>query len=79
MPPRNLSWTIRAFKWPRPGLLTKEELKALPATLLEGGATQSISRALSAYEIKVTAHEQLGENQLELGPLARRIVINKPH
>jgi hypothetical protein len=60
-----------------PRLLTKDELKALPGTLLEGGATQSISRAQSAYEIKVTAHERLGENQLELGPLARRVVINR--
>ncbi len=58
-----------------PRLLTPDELKALPVALAQSAGAKSVSRMRCAYAIKVTAHERLGENQLELGPLARRIVI----
>jgi hypothetical protein len=59
---------------PRP--LSAKELEALPGQLRDRGATKGITRTRSAYEISVTVHEQLGEAQLELGPLNRRMVVN---
>jgi hypothetical protein len=60
---------------PRP--LTKEQLAALPGELLRREAVTKVVRTQSAYEIEVTAHERLGDNQLELGPLFRRLVISR--
>jgi hypothetical protein len=59
---------------PRP--LTPEQLQALPAILLQNGGS-TVCRTKCGYEIKVTAHERLGDNQLELGPFARRVIINR--
>jgi hypothetical protein len=60
---------------PRP--FTKEELAGLPAALRAANGDKAFTQTKCAYAIKVTAHERLGDNQLELGPLARRLVINQ--
>jgi hypothetical protein len=55
---------------PRP--LSETELKELPATLAAGGFPHK-TRPKCAYEVKINLAERRGDNQLELGPLARRI------
>jgi hypothetical protein len=60
-----------------PRRLTAEELKALPAQLAAKAETKTLTNARCAYEIKVAASEHVGDNQLELGPFARRLFVNR--
>jgi hypothetical protein len=60
---------------PRP--LTADELKKLPDELLAAGLITSKTRPKSGYVVSVTVYESRGDNQLELGPLARRLLINR--
>lgn len=60
---------------PRP--LTAEELKKLSDELLAANQIQSKTKPKAGYRVAVTVFESRGENQLELGPLARRILVNR--
>jgi hypothetical protein len=60
-----------------PRALAAEELKTLSTRLAEAGIATHKSRPICGYEIKVTVAEKRGDNQLELGPLGRRIVVNR--
>jgi hypothetical protein len=60
---------------PRP--LTAAELKKLPDELLTGGHITSKTKPKSGYLVTVTVSESRGDNQLELGPLTRRVLVNR--
>jgi hypothetical protein len=60
-----------------PRRITGQELTELPAKLIADGAYSFQTRPKCAYEIKVAVAEQKGEHQLELGPLGRRIYVNR--
>jgi hypothetical protein len=59
---------------PRP--LTADELKKLPEEMVAKGLVQAKTRPKCGYEISVTAAERQGDNQLELGAMSRRLMIN---
>ena len=60
---------------PRP--LVADELKNLSAHLAEAGIATHKSRPKCGYEIKVNVAEHRDKSQAELGPLARRIFVNR--
>lgn len=60
---------------PRP--LTPDELQRLPVELLNSKTMQVWSRAKSGYVVHVTVNESKGDNQLELGPLSRKFILNR--
>jgi hypothetical protein len=60
---------------PRP--VVGEELKKLPEELAAAAEVKSKTRPKCAYAVTVTVSESRGDHQLELGPLARRLVINR--
>jgi hypothetical protein len=60
---------------PRP--LTADELKRLPDDLIAAGLIRSKTRPKCGYAVTVTAYENRGDNQLELGPLSRRLFVNR--
>jgi hypothetical protein len=60
---------------PRP--LSAAELAKLPEELVAGAAVSAKTHPKCGYEIKVAVSERRGDNQLELGPFNRRLVVNK--
>jgi hypothetical protein len=60
---------------PRP--ITGDELKQLPVELTAKSETKTLTNAKCAYQFKVQVYESKDGRQLELGPLARRVVINR--
>ncbi len=56
-----------------PVRLTDKELAELPQ--LVAPESKDKPRPRSAYRFQVTLHERHGENQLEMGPLVRRLII----
>jgi hypothetical protein len=60
-----------------PRKIVGEELKKLPAELAARANTTTVTNTKSAYEFKITVYESRDGQQLELGPLARRVWINR--
>jgi hypothetical protein len=55
--------------------LTEQDRRFLPALLQRQGQLSSATRMLCGYSIKVTVFERRGDQQLDLGPLARRLTV----
>jgi hypothetical protein len=60
-----------------PRRLTGDELKKLPDELAAIPEIKSRTRPKCAYAVTVTVFESRDGKQLELGPLARRLVVNR--
>ena len=55
--------------------LNSKELEQLPTYLLQSGMTPQRTKPRCAYVVKVTVSEHRGNNQLELGPLSRKLLV----
>ncbi|HEY1375629.1 MAG TPA: hypothetical protein VGF55_02485 [Gemmataceae bacterium] len=60
-----------------PRRLSAAELAKLPEELVAGAAVSAKTHPKCGYEMKVAVSERRGDNQLELGPFNRRLVVNK--
>jgi hypothetical protein len=57
--------------------LTADECQALPRQLLQAGLINGQTRPRCGYAVRITVYEHRDGHQLELGPLLRRLVVNK--
>jgi hypothetical protein len=55
--------------------LTEQDRRFLPTLLQRQGQLVSATRMLCGYSVRVKVYERRGDQQLDLGPLARRLTV----